>query len=445
MNTIAGTRKNVLIVCPRFAPSNAPDMHRVRLALPWLLEFGWTATVLCVEPQFVPVPQDPILMASLPPGVSIVRTSAIPLSLTRRFGVGSLTLRAFRFIRAGGDELLRRQHFDAVYFSTTEFGLFRLGPRWLSRFDVPYVLDYQDPWVTDYYRRHQLAPPGGRFKYSVAQAIARLREPDIVRKAAHITVVSPAYGEQLRCRYSLPSESLTVLPFGGASTDFELVIREGVQNPVFTPGDGYQHLLYAGVAGPYMQKSVTAILMAFRLALHRDPQRFERIRLHFVGTDYAANGQARERIRPIAEELGLSAFVHEQTERIPYLQILRCLMDADALIIPGSNDPSYTASKIFPCILAKKPLLTVFHKSSPICEIMKSCRAGVSISFDEDVNTDQLAAEIADQWFCSGGFEQYPETDWQAFEPYTARNMARRLTKVFDGAAMRACGHGTTS
>ena len=45
--------KKVLIVSPHFPPINAPDMQRVRLALPYLRELGWEPTVIAVGPDLV--------------------------------------------------------------------------------------------------------------------------------------------------------------------------------------------------------------------------------------------------------------------------------------------------------------------------------------------------------------------------------------------------------
>ena len=56
-----------------------------------------------------------------------------------------------------------------------------LGARWKQKFNVPSVLDFQDPWVSDYYERHpERRPPGGRLKYGVSQWLARRLEPRTV-------------------------------------------------------------------------------------------------------------------------------------------------------------------------------------------------------------------------------------------------------------------------
>jgi len=45
--------KKLLIVSPHFPPINAPDMQRVRLALPYLRAHGWEPTVLAIAPDSI--------------------------------------------------------------------------------------------------------------------------------------------------------------------------------------------------------------------------------------------------------------------------------------------------------------------------------------------------------------------------------------------------------
>ena len=46
----------VLIISPHFPPTNAPDMQRVRMILPYLSESGMTAEVLAVNSAQVAAP-----------------------------------------------------------------------------------------------------------------------------------------------------------------------------------------------------------------------------------------------------------------------------------------------------------------------------------------------------------------------------------------------------
>jgi hypothetical protein len=170
---------------------------------------------------------------------------------------------------------------------------------------------------------------------------------------------------------------------------------------------------------------------ALRRAREQGLEATHNLRLHFVGTDYAPGAEAKKSIRPIAEEYGVADIVVEQPRRIPYFEALRCLLDADALIVPGSDDPGYTASKIYPYILAKKPLLAIFHEKSSVVQVLAATRAGTVVTFNEKDTSDSISTTIFGRWFC-GGWKANPSTKWSEFERYTAREMTIRLCKCFD-------------
>ena len=58
--------RNLLIVSPHFPPVDLPDMHRVRVSLPYFHEFGWQTTVLSVAPDFVEASREPLFLDRLP-------------------------------------------------------------------------------------------------------------------------------------------------------------------------------------------------------------------------------------------------------------------------------------------------------------------------------------------------------------------------------------------
>ena len=457
----------VLVVTPHFPPTNGADMQRVRLVLPYLREHGIEAEVLCVESSQVAAPQDPWLAAGLSKEIQVHRVTALSLEWSRIPGLGTLGFRAVRALGRAGDELFKAHDFDLVYFSTTVFGVHVLGPRWKKKFGVPFVMDYQDPWVSDYYREHpEVVPPGGRLKYGLASWINRRQEPRVLRECSGITSVSAAYLEQLAKRYEWlkvvetgglkpetgrrkpaivpdipPLKSQvsafmsqlfsTVLPFPGDARDFERVKQEGIRQTVFDPNDGLKHWVYVGVCPPSMVLAVRSLFSALRATINHQPSTLNSLRLHFIGTSYAAAGTGVKIVEPLAAEYGLSDIVHESTDRIPYSETLRCLLDADALIIPGSDDPGYTASKIYPYLLAGKPLLAVFHEQSSVVDLIRKVGGGTVIGFATGEAPEAIAARIACKWLATGGPEQAVPLDQAAFAPYTAREQAMQLAGFF--------------
>jgi glycosyltransferase involved in cell wall biosynthesis len=420
--------KNFLIVSPHFPPVDLPDMHRVRVSLPYFRDFGWQATVLSVSPNFVEAPHEPRFLRRLPADSTIVHTAALPTNWTRKAGLGNLGLRAFPFLYSAGSRVLTRRPFDLVYFSTTVFTAVPLGRMWKQRFGVPFVVDMQDPWVNDYYRRHPEVrkPP----KYAVSSRMHRLLELWSMPSADGLIAVSRAYIDALAARYpALQRKPAMVLPFGAAPQDFE-GLAQPRPNRFFDPADGKIHIVYTGRGGQDMWTALRLLFAALQTGLRESPDLFGRLRLHFIGTDYAPTDSGRKTIEPLAEQMGVLSSVREHPPRLPYFAALQLLRDAHMLLLPGSDDPQYTPSKLYPYILARKPLLAVLHENSGACEAVRSTNAGRLVTFGREPSS---AAELYAAW-CEtlANLSVPPPTDWQAFEKFTARDMTRRQCEFFD-------------
>ena len=429
--------RKVLIVSPHFPPTNAPDMQRVRLALPHLRACGWEPVVLSVDPDFIEGGvRDALFELTYPGDIRIVRVRGIAPRLTRRLGFGGLWLRCGRALRKAGERLLREDKFDLVFISTTQFDAFTLGPIWKRRFGVPFVVDYQDPWFTDYYSRSGTPPPGGRLKFAFAQLRARLREPAVLREASGIVAVSVAYGPALARAYpGFDAARVRTIPFGTSAGDLELARAHTPAHPLVPFGDGCIHHVYAGRAGPDMAVALAAVFRAFRRYQTSHPTEAARVRFHFIGTSYAPPPLGRESVMPVARAEGVDAHISEHCARVPYFDALHYLAKADALVVVGSDDPTYSASKIFPCILARRPTLLVFHKKSPVLAFADQAHCGVRFGFAGPSDIDALAGDIHRRWFVEGGITITPGDVPAAFDGFTAETMTCRLTACFDTAA----------
>ncbi|MEH2138044.1 hypothetical protein [Nostoc sp.] len=425
----------VLIVSPHFPPINAPDHQRVRMSLPYFEEFGWEPHILTVRSDCVEGIQDPILAKTIPSNIPVTYTGAIPLQQTRLIGMGSLGLRSFPYLLRAGDRLLHLQKFDLVYFSTTIFITMALGHRWYRRFRIPYILDFQDPWLSDYYKYTDTTPPGGRFKYGFSQLQAKLLEPRAMSKVSHVISVSPTYPKTLQQRYPhLQPKQFTVLPFGAPESDFKKLSSLNIQQNIFNPNDGKRHWVYVGRGGDDMALAVRTLFLSIQSERRHNPKPWQSVQLHFVGTSYALGSQAVKTIEPIAQELDVADLVTEYPHRIPYFEALQVLIDSDAILLIGSDDPSYTASKLYPCILARKPILAIFHQESSVIDILQRCQAGQAVTFTSSNQPEDLLSEMVAQinWLLSmpKGFQ--PKTNWLAFQPYTDREMTRQQCAVFE-------------
>jgi glycosyl transferase family 4 len=421
----------VLIVSPHFPPINAPDVHRVRMSLPYYQEFGWVPTVLTVRPDLQADAQDPSLADTVPADIPVVRTGALPLALTRAMGIGNVALRAIGHLYRAGARLIRDDAVDLVYFSTTMFASMALGRLWKRRFGVPYVIDLQDPWYTNYYDDK---PAGERPpKHTLARAMHRVLERWTMREVARVITVSEAYTDTLRSRYPWITPPMCVtIPFGASARDMTLAEQRAGAPAAFDPNQitGF----YAGRGGPDMATAIRILCAAIRQGRDRS-SRVAGLRLSFVGTDYAADGRARETVAPIALASGVGSQISESTARVPYFDALARLRSADVLIVVGSDDPQYSPSKIYPYLLARRPILAVVHEASPIADVLRRAPSSVVVTFSGRKDVEGPAAELAPRLIAL--LDRLPmelETDSSLFEPFSARSLTARQCLTFDGA-----------
>jgi hypothetical protein len=422
--------KRVLIVTPNWPPVSCPDIHRVRMALPFFQEFGWEPLILKIDPNEQEGIKDPELCRTVLEQTKTWQAGYISRSVTQWLGLKNIGLRSMFHLAQLGSHIIEAEKPSAVFFSTTLFPLMLLGRYWYTRHHVPYILDFQDPWLSNYSGSNSSLYQS--WKYKTSQAIAGILEPLTLRRADHIISVSSGYVEALLNRYVwLKPEQFTVLPFGAAEADFSFLKEQRIAHTQFNPNDGKQHWVYVGRGGDDMAFAVRSLFQALAHARQQNAGNIEQVRLHFIGTDYAPADLARKTIEPIAVAYGVADLVEEYPQRIPYFEALQCLLDADALIVPGSDDPSYTASKIYPYILARKPLLAVFHENSSVVDVLRSTGAGTVVTFKEGDQHNAIAQTIYSQWLQQPTLPQ-PQTSWQHFTPYTAREMTRKICDIFE-------------
>lgn len=424
--------KRVLIVSPHFPPVNAADMHRVRVSLPHFASFGWKAYVLAVAADCQEMPLEPRLRETLPRDVEIAYTGALPVRWTRTIGIGDVGLRAFAHLYREGARIIARESIDLVFFSTTVFPVMALGRLWKRRFGVPYVLDIQDAWLSEYYDDKPAAarPP----KYAWARAMHSTLEPFTMRKVDGLIAVSPAYVTTLRRRYPWLAEDMCrTVPFGASPEDFNVADALAWRNPVFAPDDGQAHGVAVGRGGEDMRVAATILFRALRDVARRKSSRS--IHVSFVGTDYAPAARARKTLAPVADAEGAAAMVSEQAARVPYFEGLRLLRDAQFLVVLGSDDPEYSPSKIYPYILARRPIVAVLHAANPVADVLTRVGGATVVTFRDAADVPAAASELAAR--LAALLERLPfepEINWLAFEPFSARELTRRQCEVFDAS-----------
>jgi hypothetical protein len=161
------------------------------------------------------------------------------------------------------------------------------------------------------------------------------------------------------------------VPLGGEPQDFARVSASRRPNRYFDPADGDIHLVYVGTLLPLGLDVLRALFDGARLMRERDPDRGAKLRFHFFGTSNQTTGSPSRRVLSAAVEAGMSDVVEEHPLRIDYVEALAVQAQAQAILLLGSTEPHYTASKIYPALLSGRPLVAIYHEASSVCQVLR--------------------------------------------------------------------------
>jgi len=432
--------RRVLMVSPHFPPDSSAASHRVRLLAPHLAEAGWSPTVVTLDRSAYEGRLDPGLEALVPESLRVVRARACRAAVTRRVGLGDLGLRAFTGLRNTCRELLARERFDALFITVYPVYPALLGIGLKSAFHVPFVLDYQDPWVGAW----GLSVGGGPgnapdWKSRVSRRLGTWLEPKALNAADAIVAVSQGtidgIVERMPAAARLPQG---VIPLGFEPADFAaLRARPRVARP-FDPDDGFVHLCYVGTVLPTGAGTVRLLLRALARARQDDPAAL-RLRLHFIGTSNLSNSDVH-RVLPVAHECGVSDVVTDVPGRLDYVDALQVLVDASAILLLGSSEPHYTASKLFPALLAKRPILALFNEASSVVSILRAAGSEPSIrmlTYGDGEAGDDRVGEAACHLRALAASAAYDdrEVSLDRIADMSARHLAHQLAAILNRVA----------
>ena len=433
-STVGNPPRTVALVAAHFPPSTVAGVHRVRHLAKHLPAAGWTPVVICVDEACHEEQLDFGLAALVPAALEVIKVQALPSALCRPLGVGDLSLRAWGTLRAATRDLLQSRPVDAVLITGAPFYSMLMAPRLRREFKVPVVLDFQDPWVS----RWGDAQPR-LSKAGLSHRLATLAEPRAVRGASFVTSVSQVQNDEMADRYPwLDRRKMAAIPIGGDPSDFEY-LRAHAGAPVDALEAGRINLSFVGTFMPRSAPLLRVVFNAFNRLRKSEPGLAGHIRLNFIGTSNQPSDRARDAVRPLADSLGLGESVREIPRRLPYLEALSVLTRAQGILLIGSDEAHYTASKIYPALMSGRPFLSLFHRQSSSHAILGAAGGGLAHAFENEAELQALEGPIAASLrILALSPETLGKADPAAYAEFEAAAVARKFAKILDEAASNA-------
>ena len=420
---------NVVLVSPYFPPSTLAGVHRARHLAKHLPAAGWTPIVICVDEVFHEERLDPGLAALVPNTVEIIKVRAVPPRLSRTFGVGDLGLRAWRQLQASVFQTLASRKVATVLITGSPFYPMLIAPKIKRAFGVPVVLDFQDPWVSAWGASHSWNSKAG-----LSHGLAKVLEPRALRSADFVTSVSDIQNAQMAARYPwFDFRRMASIPIGGDPDDFVALRRSPPAEGSADIDPEFINLSFVGTFMPRSGDLMRVLLRSFRRLRTLHPSLAARMRLNFVGTSNQPNNFSSYRVRALAEVEGVADVVREIPQRVPYLRALSVLARSDGILLIGSDEPHYTASKIYPALMCGRPFLSLFHRASSAHEILSRAGGGHALAFSVAAELASLEEPLSKALYSvATAPASFGVADRTAYAPFDACTTAQRFGDIFD-------------
>lgn len=380
--------RQLLIISPHFPPDRSAGAHRVRVLAPHLAAVGWEPTVLTVDAASYEGALDDELATRACEGVCVMRVPAWRAQATRRVGLGDLGLRAWLPLYRAA----RRVSADAIYLTTYPIYPAAFGPRLSRHLGAPLVVDLQDPWVGEW-GRSVGGGRGGRvdWKSRASRAVASHIERRVLPRADAVTSVSSALLDELAARYpAVASRPRLTLPIGIDPRERQWASDRPASTRRPFVGDEALWLAYVGTLLP-LGGAVVRVLFEALATVNARPG--APMHLHMVGTSNQSGADRPLAATAAASAAGVTSFVHEHPARVPYLDAMRVLASSAVVVVLGTSEGRYTASKLQPALAAGRPLLAVVHADSDVARALRPLAAVDSaIALVTYTHADEVAA-----------------------------------------------------
>jgi len=410
--------KNILIIYPHWPPSNLAGVHRPRLIANFLPDLGWHPVILTVSPEFYEEKPDWDMLKTVSPGTEVHYVNARKVGNPRI--IGDIGLRAFFQLKKRAIQLIKEKKIEFIWIPIPSFYTAILGRLIYNKTKVNYGIDYIDPWVRDISNRKNI-------RSILSLLVAKTLEPFSIKKAALISGVAEAYFKPVIERnFKKKIPVYVAMPYGFDPSDHTIRLEN-----IDYPWNGIPNCIPYIYAGAFLPNSGLFIDLLFKsIALLKSENNFNpNIKLFFIGT-----GNYRHKsITQYAIENSVDEQVIEIRERFPFLHVLNYLSESMGVILIGSTEKHYTASKTFQSILSQRPVFSIMHAESTALNVFKESLADeYLVTYTNDKENEILLNEIKNTFEDFIQQKKKYNPDFSKLDKYSSKQSAIELVRAIE-------------
>jgi glycosyltransferase involved in cell wall biosynthesis len=388
-----------------FPPSGAVAVYRMIALARYLPRFGWQP-VIVAPPNMPWEPEDPTLLAQVPPDTPIER---VPFpggffgKVQRYFAP-----EAHWLLKARGacKRMIDAHRPAALITSSPPNWAHVLGLRLHRRFGLPWIADFRDPWYTNRTSAEQA-------KFGRCQ---RWLERKVMQRANVLVANTPLNQEGWASAF--PREAGKMLTITNGFDPESFVVP-------FEPGPARQHVRFLHAGELYFGRDPRPLLDAIQSLQSGPADSRLPIEVEFVGRTSGSSFDLPTEIR----NRGLSDCV-QLGGQIPYAEALTRMLRADVLMI--FHTPGYrigVPAKLYEYLGAGRAILALTEPDGDSAWVLRESKVLHRIAPPTDVNRiRQAVVELTHE--LQAGSPASP--DPAALAQFTRERMAQRFAESLD-------------
>ena len=320
-------KKKILIIAYFFPPYGSVGAFRVSKLVKYFKNFGWDITVITVDEKYYSSKElDYNKVNDIPDDIQVIKTSR--LHQFSKFKEEGLYWSKDLYFTI--KKLIKFKEFDYMFYTGGPFMQFSIAPKIKKISNIPYILDFRDPWLLTPYNNSNLR-----------KKVAGILEPYAIRNAELVLNVTDDATNLYRKYYPMEDKNKFItIPNGYDKDDFKDIEDINIEK-------GNLKIVYSGKFGGF-----------------RNP-------IPFLNSIINYNNKNKKKITFIhigSKEQEIEDFIQSnpciskymiQVGFVPYKVALAYIKASDIGLIISGGHPYEPTTKIYDYIALNKKILCI--------------------------------------------------------------------------------------
>lgn len=427
--------KKVLVITYYWPPSGGAGVQRWLKFSKYLPEYGWQPVIYTPENPEAPVNDDSLQKDVHPETVVIKKRIREPYLLYKRFlgkasgdriNAGflaeqekpdkkeglSVWIRGNWFIPDARKfwinpsvryliPYLRNNPVDAVISTGPPHSMHLIARKLKKRLKIPWIADFRDPWTEiDYYNQLKLTRRSDQKHRNLERAV--------LQEADRVVVIGNTMAERFNT-----TQGITPVVISNGFDEADFTHKKG------KAGTGFS-IVHIGAMN--QDRNHASFWETVAELVAEEPHLSANLKIRLVG-------KLDHSVHRMISTHNLGEFVEIQAH-LPHDQITDLLQSAAVLYLPINQTPnarSIQTGKLFEYLAAGRPILGTGPEDGDAAAVLKECRAGVMVGFNDKVRLKEVLKEWI-RLYLKGKLNM----EFSGIETYSRRNLTGRLAEQLD-------------